>query len=164
MIALKVLTFFGLVLSTLLWHASVFFHIGIQGALWSETVRTSENMDFMIFPRLLALAERSWYKAGFESTPKHDEAFVREWSAFAKAVGSREFRRLNEMNIAFRIPPPGGRQVVYVMLINLMVIIELKDGSVQVTTTYPGLGVEISKDNGHSWQMVQQDLINNEHR
>ncbi|XP_052788332.1 uncharacterized protein LOC128223112 [Mya arenaria] len=124
--------------------------IGIQGALWSETVRTSEDMDFMIFPRLLALAERSWYKAGFESTPKNEEAFEDEWSAFAKAVGSREFRRLNEMDISFRIPPPGGRVQ--------------QDGIVQVTTTYPGLGVEISKDDGHSWQMVQHDIINNDER
>ncbi|XP_052764594.1 beta-hexosaminidase-like [Mya arenaria] len=120
--------------------------IGIQGALWSETVRTSGNMDFMIFPRLLALAERSWYKAEFESIPQNEELFEDEWNAFANAVGSREFRRLDEMDIAFRIPPPGGRA--------------LRDGSVQVTTTYPGLDVELSEDNGRSWQIVQQDLIN----
>ncbi|WAQ95650.1 CHB-like protein [Mya arenaria] len=135
-------------------NAYEYANAGYKGALWSETVRTSGNMDFMIFPRLLALAERSWYKAEFESIPQNEELFEDEWNAFANAVGSREFRRLDEMDIAFRIPPPGGRQVV----------IALRDGSVQVTTTYPGLDVELSEDNGRSWQIVQQDLINDSGR
>ena len=33
---------------------------GIQAQLWSETVRRDSQVDYMLFPRLLALAERAW--------------------------------------------------------------------------------------------------------
>lgn len=33
---------------------------GIQCNLWSETVKTDKRLDFMIFPRMLAIAESAW--------------------------------------------------------------------------------------------------------
>ena len=33
---------------------------GIQANLWSETVHSSDRVDFMAFPRLIALAEKAW--------------------------------------------------------------------------------------------------------
>ena len=34
--------------------------IGAQGNLWTERVRTSDRLDYMVFPRLITLAEKSW--------------------------------------------------------------------------------------------------------
>ena len=34
--------------------------LGIEAPLWSETVRTLEDIDYLTFPRLLALAEVGW--------------------------------------------------------------------------------------------------------
>jgi hexosaminidase len=34
--------------------------IGVEGDMWSETVATMSNVDYMVFPRLLALAEVAW--------------------------------------------------------------------------------------------------------
>jgi hexosaminidase len=34
--------------------------IGVEGAMWGETVATLSNADYMVFPRLLALAEVAW--------------------------------------------------------------------------------------------------------
>jgi hexosaminidase len=34
--------------------------IGVEGALWGETVTTMTSADYMVFPRLLALAEIAW--------------------------------------------------------------------------------------------------------
>jgi hexosaminidase len=34
--------------------------IGVEGALWSETLRTLSEAEYMAFPRLLALAEIGW--------------------------------------------------------------------------------------------------------
>jgi len=34
--------------------------IGVEGAMWGETVATLANADYMVFPRLLALAEVAW--------------------------------------------------------------------------------------------------------
>ncbi|MEO8301874.1 MAG: family 20 glycosylhydrolase, partial [Rhizomicrobium sp.] len=39
---------------------------GMQGQLWSETVRSPQISDYMLFPRTLALAERAWHKAVWE--------------------------------------------------------------------------------------------------
>src|SRR3546814_18154164 len=36
---------------------------GLQAQLWSETIRTDAQVDYMLFPRLLALAERAWAPA-----------------------------------------------------------------------------------------------------
>ena len=42
--------------------------IGVEGAMWGETVATLANADYMVFPRLLALAEVAW------SAPAHRTA------------------------------------------------------------------------------------------
>lgn len=34
--------------------------IGFQANLWSERVRTADRLNYMVFPRLIALAERAW--------------------------------------------------------------------------------------------------------
>lgn len=37
--------------------------LGMQASMWSETVQTRERLDYMIFPRLTALAEAAWTDA-----------------------------------------------------------------------------------------------------
>ncbi len=37
--------------------------LGMQASMWSETVQTNERLDFMVFPRLTALAEAAWTDA-----------------------------------------------------------------------------------------------------
>ena len=32
----------------------------MQASMWTETVQTEERADFMIFPRLTAIAEAAW--------------------------------------------------------------------------------------------------------
>ena len=39
---------------------------GIQAQLWSELVRSPEIMQYMLFPRLAAVAERAWHQAAWE--------------------------------------------------------------------------------------------------
>jgi hexosaminidase len=49
------------------WNPGAFVHgvtdrnvIGVEGDMWGETVRTLGTVDYMVFPRLLALAEVGW--------------------------------------------------------------------------------------------------------
>ncbi|CAH0999321.1 Beta-N-acetylhexosaminidase [Neolewinella maritima] len=49
--------------------------LGIEAPLWSETVRTLEDIDYLTFPRLLALAEVGW-------TPQDR----REWEDFKRRL------------------------------------------------------------------------------
>ena len=34
----------------------------MQGHIWTETVRTSEQLEEMVFPRIIAVAERAWHE------------------------------------------------------------------------------------------------------
>ena len=34
--------------------------IGIQGNLWTEMIETPEHVEYMLYPRMLAIAERGW--------------------------------------------------------------------------------------------------------
>ena len=84
----------------------------MQGQLWSETVRTPSQLHSMIFPRMLALAERAWHKAEWEtptSSSGRDAARKADWEKFANTLGYKELARLDKMNIGYHIPPPGGR-------------------------------------------------------
>ena len=84
----------------------------MQGHLWTETVRNPDQMFAMIFPRLLALAERAWHKASWEDITdrkKRDEMMKAEWVKFASALGNRELVRLDKMGVQYRVPPPGAR-------------------------------------------------------
>ena len=84
----------------------------MSGALWSETVRTADQMHGMIFPRLLALAERAWHKASWETVKDNAERVKqrdKDWEKFANTLGYKELARLDKMKISYYLPPPGTR-------------------------------------------------------
>ena len=70
--------------------------MGIQAQLWTETVFTGELMDYYLFPRLLAVAERGW-----NNTPEPGQ-----WRDFYSAVSQREYARLLDIGVTPR-PLPG---------------------------------------------------------
>ena len=89
-----------------------FRNLGMAGALWSETVRTPSQLQSMIFPRLLTLAERAWHKGCFENETdiaKRNRVKNLEWEAFANSLGHKELARLDKMNINYHLPVPGAR-------------------------------------------------------
>jgi hexosaminidase len=84
----------------------------MQAQLWSETLRTREETHYLLFPRLLALAERAWHKAPWESvTAKaaREEQKRSDWMTFANTLGHKELARLDKYGIAYRVPLPGAR-------------------------------------------------------
>ncbi|MEZ2339059.1 family 20 glycosylhydrolase [Mucilaginibacter sp. RCC_168] len=106
--------------------------VGLQGALWAETVKSTERMDYMIFPRLLALAERAWApdpQWATETDPvKAKQEYETAWSGFLNVLGKRELPRLSyyEGGYNYRIPKPG---------------ISLQDGKYLSNIDYPGLTI-----------------------
>lgn len=83
---------------------------GMSGAFWGETVRTPEQLHSLIYPRLLALAERAWHKAEWENvTDKtaRDKAQAEDWERFSNTLGYKELARLDKQNIKYHLPPPG---------------------------------------------------------
>ena len=70
--------------------------LGIQAQLWSETVFTTELMDYYTFPRLLAVAERAWNKR-----PVQDH-----WPRFRHALTTRELPHLGRLGVKYRSADP----------------------------------------------------------
>lgn len=84
----------------------------MQGHIWSETVLKEEYFYHMLFPRLLALAERAWHEAPWENVKDkstRDQQRDQDWDTFAAAVGHRELKRLDDIGITYRVPPPGAK-------------------------------------------------------
>lgn len=52
--------------------------LGVQACLWTEFVRTPSDVDYLVFPRLAALAEVAWSPAGKKDWPD----FLRRLDAF----------------------------------------------------------------------------------
>ena len=87
--------------------------VGLQGALWSETLGGPGRIDFKLAPNLLSLAERAWAPepewVKEKDKAKSDALFREAYSAFANVVGRRELPRLDRETPAwnYRIPKPG---------------------------------------------------------
>jgi len=85
----------------------------MQAQLWSELTPTAADLEYMVFPRLLAVAERAWHKAGWEhlQAGSHDAEmqFNEDWTHFSNVLGHRELSRLDSKKISYRVPPPGAK-------------------------------------------------------
>jgi hexosaminidase len=87
--------------------------IGLQCALWGETVKTQERQEYMLLPRLLGFAERAWAQdpewATTNDTTKSQQLYAQAWSNFLNVLGKRELPRLDHLNggYGYRIPKPG---------------------------------------------------------
>ena len=82
---------------------------GMSGALWTEEVRTKARLDQMLWPRMLAVAERAWHRADWEELQGSEmtAARARDWRDFANTLGYRELPRMEAMGVQFYQPPPG---------------------------------------------------------
>ncbi|MFG1175020.1 beta-N-acetylhexosaminidase [Erwiniaceae bacterium CAU 1747] len=127
---------------------------GLSGQLWSETVRTDAQVEYMMFPRVLAVAERAWHRAAWEQDYQAGKEFIggkthyvdqqalrQDWQLFANILGQRELSKLDKNAIGYRVPQPGARII---------------DGRLQANLALPGLTIEYSVDNGKSWQRYDE--------
>ncbi|MGH8081513.1 MAG: family 20 glycosylhydrolase, partial [Lysobacter sp.] len=70
--------------------------LGVQGNVWTEHLKTSAMVEYMVFPRMLALAEVAW-------TPQAD----RDYGDFSRRLRG-QFPRLDRDKVGYRIPEPQG--------------------------------------------------------
>lgn len=47
--------------------------IGVEGPLWSETIKTMEDIEYLAFPRILGLAEIGWTPTGNRSWGEYEQ-------------------------------------------------------------------------------------------
>lgn len=113
---------------------------GIQGQLWSETVRTPEQFEQMIYPRVIALAERAWHKSDWEADKPNAQVRLQEWAEFSAALVAKELLKFSATGSAFYLPPPGAI---------------IQNGQLLANAGYVGLGIEYSVDQGATWLQYQ---------
>ena len=123
---------------------------GIQGQLWSEVVRTDGVVEYQMFPRLLALAERAWHQASWELPLQQGQTFSAEtnfvdkqalaadWAGFSAALGQKELLKLDRAGLGYRIPVPGAKV----------------DGD-RVLTAMPYPGLPLEYFDGGQWLPVE---------
>lgn len=115
---------------------------GIQGQLWgqlwNDAVVKVERLDYMAFPRALALAERAWapqpsWKDESDTTVIESERFM-GWQHFTNQLGQFQLPRLDNLfaqPVAYRLPPPGAI---------------FKDGYLHANLEIPGLTIRYTID------------------
>lgn len=110
---------------------------GLEATLFSETVRESRQLDYLMMPRLLAVAERAWAPdpawANEADAARAEALHGAAWSGFVNVLGQRVLPRLDleRGDVAYRIAPPG------------MVV---EGGKVLVNHVLPGLTLRYTTD------------------
>ena len=111
--------------------------IGIQGQLWGENLRSSQLLEYMAFPRMIALAERAWAPspawAQIEAASESSAQCALDWNQFANRLGQRELPRLDWFSggVEYRLPPPG---------------VVLRGGMIHANVAFPGLEIRYTMD------------------
>lgn len=131
--------------------------LGIQAQLWSETVRSNAQANYMLFPRLFAVAERAWHTPMWaeeytSSTdyshnteyfdPQQREQMSEDWIRFGRAVSQRVMPQLIDDGVIPRVPLPGA---------------VIKQGKLHMNSGFPGLIMEY-RANKQVWQTYSQPI------
>ena len=94
---------------------------GLQCALWSETLINEDNFDYMLYPKLIAFAERAWAPQPSWTTASNetfDKRYKEAWQRFNTVLWNNDLPRFDRYwaEIHYRIPAPGvkiaGNQVL----------------------------------------------------
>ncbi|TFV94174.1 N-acetyl-beta-hexosaminidase [Algoriphagus kandeliae] len=91
--------------------------LGIQGQLWTETVKTPDMLEYYVIPKIFGLAQRAWEGdptwASASNTEEKKALRQNEWNLFANQVAQLEVPRLEVFQGGYkiRIPAPGLKRV-----------------------------------------------------
>ncbi|MDR1089818.1 MAG: family 20 glycosylhydrolase [Prevotella sp.] len=104
---------------------------GIQGQLWSETIRNSGMIEYSLFPKMFGLIERAW-----NTQPKwgqtDDETLYKEAITLYNAkITQHEMPRLSASDVNYRIPQPG---------------IKIMEGKLYVNSSVDGAEIRYTTD------------------
>jgi hexosaminidase len=110
--------------------------VGLQTAIWTETILDTLTLEYLLFPRLLSVAERAWAKdpewTKIEENPLESAAYKTAYSEFINVVSKRELVRLDHsVGYKYRIPEVG---------------VFINNGLVEANSQYPGFTIRYTTD------------------
>lgn len=129
---------------------------GLQAHLWGEMIRSDNQASYMLYPRLLALAERAWHVPSWQhgSYPnkvysQHSNNFTQatekqnDWQRFAALLGYKEIGKLAAQGVFYRIPT---------------VAAQIENNALNAFTPYPGFVIEYQDalGNWHNYNHQQK--------
>lgn len=79
--------------------------IGGQGLIWTEFIKTPADVEYMAFPRMLALAEMLWTRPTVSVSANGEK--IKDFPGFVKRLDN-QFFRLDREKVNYRIPEPSG--------------------------------------------------------
>ena len=97
--------------------------IGIQAQLWGETLRSFDEVQYLLLPKMMGVSERAWtsipdWSKDLTDTKTYNEARHQ----YNLKIGTRELPLLKSKGFNFRVGPPG---------------IKLENGMLMINTQYP---------------------------
>jgi len=97
--------------------------IGVQAQMWTETLRSFDEMQYLLLPKMMGMSERAWTAVPeWSKDLTNVAAFNEARHQYNLKIGTRELPLLNSMGYNFRVGPPG---------------IKLANGQLLINTQYP---------------------------
>ena len=106
--------------------------IGVQAQLWGETLRSFDEVQYLLLPKMMGVSERAWNTLPEWSKDLTDtKAYNDARHQYNLKIGTRELPLLRSRGFNFRVGPPG---------------IKIIDGMLHINTQYPGEMVTYTLD------------------
>ncbi|MFL3045388.1 MAG: family 20 glycosylhydrolase [Candidatus Neomarinimicrobiota bacterium] len=110
--------------------------IGVQGQLWSETIKGDQMLEYYYLPKIIGFAETAWSDRDWETIADRDErekAMVMAWNVFTNILARKDLPRLNSIfgGYHYRIPLPGA---------------VVENGILKANVEFPGLDLRYTTD------------------
>ena len=97
--------------------------IGVQAQLWGETLRSFDEVQYLLLPKMMGVSERAWNAIPEWSKDLADvKAYNDARHQYNLKIGTRELPLLRGKGYNFRVGPPG---------------IKVIDGMLHINTQYP---------------------------
>lgn len=84
--------------------------MGVQGQLFAETIRSFDGVEYLLFPKILGLAERGWNAHPVWenlSGVQEQQAFNQALALYYEKISKSEMPYWAKNGINFRLPQPG---------------------------------------------------------
>lgn len=143
--------------------------LGMQGQIWSESIRTAAQLEQMLYPRLWLIAERAWHKAAWESDTPDLKARDAQWWQVAHTLGRKELAKFSAAGITYDLAPPGATLRKTSSTTKSLTDRAPKDTTTKDTATkettwqllanhaYGDIAIEYSLDGGQTWLRYPTD-------
>lgn len=117
--------------------------LGMQGLVWSETIRTPEQLEAMIYPRLMAMAERAWHQADWEGDKPKLAMRAKQFANFAQTLTLKELPRMAKSGVNVHLPVPGA---------------VIKGRQLHANAPWPGLTIQYQPEGDKEWHTYKKPV------